>query len=103
MSSLLYAAGQSGGGSGNPILGLLPFVLIIVVMYFLMIRPQRKKQKEKEEMLDNLKSGDKVLTIGGVYGTIDGIDEKNNRIILNVGKDVKFNITKSAVADRIEK
>ena len=103
MSNLLYAMGGSGGSGGNPILGLLPFVLIIVVMYFLMIRPQRKKQKEKEEMLENLKAGDRVLTIGGIYGTIDGIDEKNNKVILNIGNDVKFNVTKSAIADKIEK
>ena len=103
MSNLLYAMGEAGGSGGNPILGLLPFVLIIVVMYFLMIRPQRKKQKEKEEMLENLKAGDRVLTIGGIYGTIDGIDEKNNKVILNIGNDVKFNVTKSAIADKIEK
>jgi len=72
-------------------------------MYFLMIRPQRKKQKEKEEMLENLQSGDRVMTIGGIYGTIDGIDENQGRIILNVGNDIKFNVSKSAIADKIKK
>ena len=72
-------------------------------MYFLMIRPQQKKQKEKQTMLDNLKAGDEILTIGGIYGKIEGINEKDNRLIVSIGKDVKVNIARSAIADKVNK
>lgn len=103
MNELLYAAGGQTGGSGNPILTLLPFVLIILVMYLLMIRPQARKQKEKQQMLKNLRPGDEILTIGGVFGKIEGIREKDNVLIVKVAKDVKINISQSAVAEKIEK
>lgn len=103
MNELLYAAGGQTGGSGNPILTLLPFVLIILVMYLLMIRPQARKQKEKQQMLKNLRPGDEILTIGGVFGKIEGIREKDNILIVKVAKDVKINISQSAVAEKIEK
>ncbi|MFH1214838.1 MAG: preprotein translocase subunit YajC [Candidatus Neomarinimicrobiota bacterium] len=104
MNSLLYA-GSMGGGTGaqsaNPILSLMPFVLIIVVMYFLMIRPQAKKQREKTKMLQELQPGDDILTIGGVYGKIEGVKDKNI-LIVRIAKDVKINISRSAVADKVQ-
>ena len=66
------------------ITSLLPMILIFVVFYFFLIRPQRKKDKEVKEMLNNLKAGDRICTIGGIYGTITGIKDEN--IILSVGK-----------------
>lgn len=62
---------------------MLPMVLIFVVFYFFLIRPQRKKDKQVKEMLNNLKTGDRVCTIGGIYGTITGI--KDDSVILTVG------------------
>lgn len=62
---------------------LLPMVLIFVVFYFFLIRPQRKKDKQVKEMLNNLKTGDRICTIGGIYGTITGI--KDDTITLSVG------------------
>jgi len=105
MLNILYASASQPGaqGAGNPIMNLLPFILIILVMYLLMIRPQAKKQKEKQKMLDNLKSGDNILTIGGIYGTIEGVNEKEAKLIVNIGRDVKINIARSAVAEKIEK
>ena len=55
--------------------GLLPFILMFVLLYFLLIRPQQKRQKAMREMHNNLKKGDKVITIGGFHGIIDSIDE----------------------------
>ena len=63
----------------------LPLVLIFVVFWFMLIRPQRKKDKQVKEMLNNLKAGDRVCTIGGIYGTITGI--KDDTVTLSVGKD----------------
>jgi preprotein translocase subunit YajC len=73
----------------NPIVSLLftfaPLILIFVVFWFMMIRPQRKKDKQVKEMLNNLKAGDRICTIGGIYGTITGIQDDTIR--LSVGKD----------------
>ena len=73
----------------NPIATLLgtflPMVLIFVVFWFILIRPQRKKDKQVKEMLNNLKAGDRVCTIGGIYGTIVGI--KDDTVTLSVGRD----------------
>jgi preprotein translocase subunit YajC len=101
VNTLLYAAGQPAGGGSNPLIGLLPFLLIIVVMYFLMIRPQARKQKEKQRMLQELQPGDEILTIGGIYGRIEGIREKENVLIVKITKDVKINLARSAVAEKV--
>jgi len=103
MNSLLYAGAMSGGAGqqSNPVMSLLPFLLIIVVMYFLMIRPQAKKQKEKQKMLQDLQPGDEILTIGGVYGRIEAVREKEGILVVKIAKDVKIHVTRSAVADKI--
>ena len=77
----LGAAGTVVGLIGS----LLPMILIFVVFYFMLIRPQRKKDKQVKEMLANLKKGDRICTIGGIYGTIMNI--KDDTITLAVGKD----------------
>ncbi|MCK4446409.1 MAG: preprotein translocase subunit YajC [Candidatus Marinimicrobia bacterium] len=82
-------------------MAFLPFILIIVVLYLLMIRPQAKKQKEKQRMLKDLQPGDEILTIGGIIGKIEGVKEKENILILRVSKDVKLNLSRSAVAEKI--
>ncbi len=75
--------------SANPIaqliFSLVPMILIFVVFYFMLIRPQRKKDKQVKEMLNNLKAGDRICTIGGIYGTITGI--KDDTVTLSVGRD----------------
>ncbi len=103
MNSLLYAGAMGSGQtqSANPILSLLPFLLIILIMYFLMIRPQAKKQREKAKMLQELQPGDEILTIGGLYGKIEGFKDKNI-LIVKLAKDVKIYIARSAVADKIQ-
>lgn len=62
-----------------------PLVLLFVVFWFILIRPQRKKDKQVKEMLNNLKAGDRICTIGGIYGTITGI--KDDTVTLSVGRD----------------
>ena len=74
----------SGGAGGLEMLvSFLPFVLILVVMYFIMIRPQQKKDKQVKDMLANLKVGDKICTIGGLYGTITGL--RDDAVVLSLG------------------
>lgn len=64
---------------------MLPMVLIVAVFYFMMIRPQRKKDKKVKEMLNNLKAGDRICTIGGIYGTIKSL--RDDDVTLNVGRE----------------
>jgi preprotein translocase subunit YajC len=88
-------AGPAAGGGG--ILGMLPILLLIPVMYFAMIRPQQKKQKQWQEMLANIKPGDKVTTAGGIRGTILSI--KDDAIIVKVAPDgIKMEVAKTAIA-----
>lgn len=74
---------------------LLPFILIFVIFYLLIIMPQRKKQKKHMEMVENLKPGDQVITSAGIYGTVMGVQK--DRIELKIAANVKIDITKSAV------
>ena len=74
----------------------LPFVLVIGIFYFLIIRPMRKRQKKMDTLITGLKNGDKVITSGGIHGTIAGIRE--NTFVLKVADQVKIEVTKSAVA-----
>ncbi len=101
MTELLFLMappqGGSGGGIGSLLVNILPIVLIFVVFYFFMIRPQKKKQDEKEKALAALTKGDKVVTIGGAHGVIDGIDDKTVTVRLTpAGLIVKFD--KSAIS-----
>ena len=87
-------ASQSGGG----IAAFLPFFLIMLIIYFLMIRPQAKRQKEKQNMLLALKKGDKVITVGGIHGTVAGIKNQGKVIVLKVDKSLNININRSAIS-----
>ena len=86
------------GGSPNLFASLLPLLLIVVVMYFLMIRPQQKKQKAHQALISSLKNGDEVVTAGGMYGTVAGIDDKKNTVWLKIGGDVKVRVERFAIA-----
>jgi len=99
MMALIQAAQPSGSGGG--LLGFLPFILIFVVLYFLMIRPQAKRQKEQQKMITELKQGDEIVTIGGIHGTIAGVREKDNSLIVKIADNSKIVIDRSAVGRRI--
>jgi preprotein translocase subunit YajC len=94
-----YAMGptpSSGQGGAGGLLSFLPLVLIFVIFYFLLIRPQQKKAKEHKAMLDNLKKGDKIITSGGVYGIIESVG--TNTITVKIAENVKVKISKAYVA-----
>ncbi len=92
MFTLLQAAQPAQGGGWSMWIMLL---LIFVVMWFFMIRPQRKQQKELQAFRDGLKKGDKVVTIGGIYGTVNEI--KDNYVIIEVDNNVKIRVSKQAL------
>ena len=84
------------GQKSNPLTSLLPFILILVVIYFFMIRPQSKRAKEQRAFKDKIGKGDKIITIGGVHGKIIEVLEKD--FIIDVGGGVKLTIQKEAVS-----
>lgn len=92
-----YAADGAPAGQGGSLMAFLPmYIMMFAILYFFMIRPQQKKQKELQNMVANLKKGDKVVTNGGIIGTISSIQEKY--VVLNVGdSDTKLELLKSAI------
>jgi preprotein translocase subunit YajC len=91
---VLQAAKSS---SGSMISTIVMFGLIFVIFYFLIIRPQNKKQKEAQKMLEAIKKGDKVVTIGGIHGVVYAIKE-GGTVVVKVDDDCKLEFTKSAIA-----
>jgi preprotein translocase subunit YajC len=84
-----------GQGQPNALVQLLPLLLIFVIFYFLLIRPARSRQKAIQKLLDGLKNGDKVVTSGGVLGTVVGIDR--NIVQLRIADKIKIDVTRSAI------
>ena len=82
-------------GSGSMMASLMPIFLIFVVFYLFIIRPQNKKQKETERMISSLKKGDKVMTIGGIYGVVSSAKDKT--VIVKVDDNCKIEFSKSAI------
>ncbi|MFD0674334.1 preprotein translocase subunit YajC [Cohnella sp. GCM10027633] len=84
-----------GDGGSNLLVTLLPFILMFAIFYFLLIRPQQKKQRTRGAMLNNLKKGDKVVTIGGMHGTISEITD--DTIVLKVNDVTKLTFDRSSI------
>ncbi len=101
-STLFLLAQASGaatgpqGQPGSPLGMLVPFACIGVIFYFLIFRPQAKKQKEHEALVKSIKTGDKVITSGGIHGLISNV--KESTVIVKIAENVKVEIDKSAVA-----
>ena len=91
----------SGGGGTQLVTMLVTFGLIIVVFYFLVIRPQNKKQKDAKKMLQSITKGDRVVTIGGLHGSVESV--KEDAVVLKVDDNVKLKFSKSAVAQVLER
>lgn len=95
---LFFAPPPSGDGSEpSAWVQLIPFVLIIVVFYFFLIRPQQKKQKEREKILDALKKGDRIVTIGGLHGTVVEVNQEKKTVLIDAG-GVKLKFDRSAIS-----
>ncbi len=96
--SLIFAQASPGGG-GSGLGGFLPILIMFAAMYFLLIAPQRKKQKQHQKMVSELASGAHVLTSGGIYGTITNV--KDDRFVLRIAEGTKIEITKNSIASVI--
>ena len=100
MTAQQFAMAQQPAGGQEPSLfmSLLPILIIFAIIYFLMIRPQTKRQKEKEKMLEALNKGDEVMTSGGIYGTIEALKPKEGQVILKIGKDTKITVARNSIS-----
>ena len=96
ISTLALAPAQQDGQSSNPLTALLPFILIFAAMWFLLIAPQRKKQKQHDKMVKEMQPGAQVVTIGGLHGTITSI--KDDRFVIKIADNVKVEVTKASIA-----
>ena len=94
------AAGGNGGAQGNPLGAFVPLILMFAIFYFLLIRPQQKKAKQHKEMIGNLKIGDRIVTNGGIYGTI--VRMKDSTIIVEIAEKVQVEMLRNTVADKAE-
>lgn len=101
MSGIAYAAGPAAGGGAGGFAQFIPLVLIFVVFYFLLIRPQQKQAKKHQAFLNDLKKGNKIVTKGGLHGLITAISD--NVITLEIAKDVAVKISRDAVAGGLSK
>jgi preprotein translocase subunit YajC len=95
------AFAQTGGGEGGGplvfILQFLPFILVFVIFYFLLIRPQSQRQKALQAMIKDLKRGDRVVTSGGIKGSVVDIKEDSSSVVLKVAENIKMEFTKQSV------
>jgi preprotein translocase subunit YajC len=96
--NFFYVSQQSSSqtSGGSLFSALIPFILVFVIFYVLIILPSRKRQKKHQQMVENLRPGDKVLTTGGIYGTVMGVQK--DKIELKIAANVKVDVAKSAVA-----
>jgi preprotein translocase subunit YajC len=96
MNYIFAMAPSPDGGGGSLMSTVIMFGAIFVIFYFMIIRPQQKRAKEREKMLSNMQKGDKVVTSGGLHGIIAGIDEKT--VLLQVSDNMKLKFERSAIA-----
>lgn len=88
--------GGQGGIGSSPFTAILPFVMIFVLFYFLILRPQQRQQRQKQDMINNLKRGDSVITSGGIYGRILNVND--DIITLEIAKGINVRASRSGIA-----
>jgi preprotein translocase subunit YajC len=94
--NIVGMAQQGGGGGGSMVSTLVMFSLIILIFYFMILRPQQKRQKDRQKLLEAIQKGDKVVTVGGVHGTVVGMEEKT--VLVQIADNVKVKYEKSAIS-----
>lgn len=102
MNWIYFAMAPSNpDGGASPLSMLFPIIGMLLIFYFLLIRPQQKRQKETQKMIGALKNGDRVLMSAGIYGTVAGV--KDDTFIIKIADNVKVEVTKSAVTAVVDK
>lgn len=100
LNMLAMAAPTEGGGSGSVLIQFMPIILIFLVFWFMIIRPQKKQQDKRKSMIAALKRGDRIVTNGGLHGTVK--DVKGDRVVATIAEGVKVEISKSAIGGVID-
>jgi preprotein translocase subunit YajC len=90
-------APQGADGGGSMVSTLVMFSLIILIFYFMILRPQQKRQKERQKLLEGVKKGDKITTVGGLHATVLGVEDKT--LLIQIADNVKVKVEKSAVSN----
>lgn len=94
-------AGGNGSGGGLGFGAFLPMILVFVIFYLLILRPQSKRQKEHQRMLSALAKGDRVVTSGGIHGTVQRVNDKEETLILKISDDVKIEVDRGAIVRKL--
>lgn len=94
-------AGGSGPSSGSGWMSLFPLLLMVLIFYFLLIRPSQKKEKDRKKMIEALQKGDKVITAGGIYGVISNIKTEENIVVLKIADSTKVEFSKTAIQSKV--
>ena len=94
---LLLAQAPADPAPGGGIISFVPFIFIFVIMYFVLLRPQMRRQKDQAALVSNLKTGDRVVTNGGIHGLISNV--KETTVLVKVADNVKIEIDKSAITN----
>ncbi|MCJ7771665.1 MAG: preprotein translocase subunit YajC [Desulfobacterales bacterium] len=95
-TNLAYAMGQGGIGGQGQFTTFIPIILMFVIFYFLLIRPQQKNQKEHRELVNNLKKDDRVVTSGGIYGKITGVDDQT--VTVEIADKVRIKVARGNIS-----
>ena len=100
MFNIAYAMGQGGaaGEGGGGFSAFIPLILMFVIFYFLLIRPQQKKTKALREMIGNLKKGDRIVTTGGIHGRITGMSGDNQTLTVEISDKVRVKVNRANVS-----
>ena len=98
-----YAQAAGGAPAGFDFISLMPLVLIFVVFYFLLIRPQQKKMKSHRDMIGGVKRGDKVLTGGGIIGTVVKVEDSDDVLLVEIAKDIRVRVARGTISDLLNK
>lgn len=101
LMTLALGAPPGGGQGGNPMNFMVTMMLIVGIFYFMMIRPQQRKEKERRKMIDEVKSGDRVMVCGGIIGTVTNV--KENILVVRIADRVKMEVIRGAVNRVLDK
>lgn len=99
---MMYQVGGEASPQANPLGMLLPFVLIFAVFYFLIIRPQSKRQKDHKAMVGALQKGDQIITTGGLHGTIQAISDESEIVTVEIADKVRVKMSRGSISKVVE-
>ena len=99
--SVLAMTRPSGEGQANPLGMFMPLILIFLIMWLLIFRPQARKQKQHQQMIQQVQPGDRILTAGGIYGVVRGLKNEDKVVVLEIDKNVKIEFLKSSITQNL--